>query len=104
MPGVSTMTRPCFSNGLWHDDLDPIDLLVVAGVADLADPLVQVVDGDVLDDRRVVRLARLGLAAHDGTRLVAAAHEGDRRGGEVVIDRAHVLAEQRVDRANSCPA
>ena len=39
MPGVSTTTRPCFSSGLGTVISTPLDLLLVARVARLADPV-----------------------------------------------------------------
>ena len=92
MPGVSTSARPwrrialgavistrstCFSlPGLPCSDTHPPSS----------------VDGDLIGDG-LVALA----AADDRGRLFAVAHERDRGGGEVVVDGAHIGAQQAVD-------
>ena len=74
-----------------HGDLDALDALVVAGVARLGHPVAELGEGD-RTARRV--LAR---APDDGGGLLAVAHERDRRGRQVVVDRADGLTEQSVD-------
>ena len=73
-------------------DLDPLDLLLVPGVAPFGHPSAELGDGDLIG-HGLVALA----AAHDRGRCLAVAHERDRRGREVVVDGAHIGAQQAVD-------
>ena len=73
-------------------DVDAFDTATVLGIAAFGHPFVQGTDVDLFDDDLVVD-PTTDLHA----RLVAIAHEGDRGGGDVVVDRTHRSGEDCVD-------
>ncbi len=79
-------------NGAGRRDLDPLDSLVVAGVAALGDPVVQRVDRN-----RAALVAVAAVATDDSAGLLAVAHECDGGGRQIVVHRAHGLTEESVD-------
>ena len=100
MPGVSTSTRPFASSGLGHGDVDPLDRPWRCSGFPASVTQSGIEAGSIVLDDGLVAL----VVGAPGRPVLAVAEQGDRRGGEIVVDRANGLADEGVRRASSCPA